>query len=247
MTTTQPPTVQPYKDRNSGKKEQVRDMFDNIAGKYDFLNHFLSLGIDRRWRKKAIAQLKHQQPQHLLDVACGTADLTIEAYKTLRPQKITGLDLSNKMLDIGRQKVAKLHLNNAIELLQGDSEHLPFADASFDAVTVAFGVRNFENLQNGLTEMYRVLRKGGQLVVLEFSRPRQFPFKQLYGFYFFHILPFWGRLFSKDQAAYSYLPESVQSFPDGKDFLQLLENSGFTNCRQQSLTLGVVSIYTAVK
>jgi len=228
------------------RKEQVRLMFDNIAHKYDFLNHFLSAGIDKGWRKKLVKMVQHHQPQHTLDVATGTADLAIAlAQKTKTP--ITGIDISNGMLEIGREKLKKLKLDHQIVLQQADSENLPFDDQTFDAVMVAFGVRNFETLDKGLKEMFRVLKPGGILAVLEFSKPRKFPVKQLYNFYFKYILPMLGRLISKDKAAYTYLPESVGQFPDGKLFLERLELCGYTNNAERRLTFGIATIYTGFK
>ena len=222
-------------------------MFDNIAPWYDFLNHFLSLGIDITWRKKAIRELNSLQPKVILDVATGTADLAIEANKQLSPDKVIGVDISNEMLEVGRKKLSTKKLDNSIELLLGDSENLPFPDNTFDAVTVAFGVRNFENLEIGMKEMNRVLKPGGMVVVLEFSRPTLFPFKQLYNFYFKNMLPFIGRITSKDPKAYSYLYESVQAFPDGQDFIKVMEKTGYKSASYKPLTLGVCSIYRAIK
>ncbi len=218
--------IVPYKDKSAGKKEQVAVMFDNISRKYDFLNHFLSLGIDIMWRKKAIRMLKKDRPEHILDVATGTGDFAIEAFK-LNPEKIIGIDISTGMLEVGRNKINKRNLQNRIELRYGDSENIPFEDNKFDAVIVAFGVRNFENLESGLKEMFRVLKAGGKAVILEFSVPEVFPLKQLFNFYFNTILPQIGRSVSKDNAAYSYLPESVKSFPNGNDFEYILRNIGF--------------------
>lgn len=238
--------VKPYNEEE-GKKQQVSRMFDNIAKRYDFLNHFLSLGIDRRWRKSAIRELQSLKPKRILDVATGTADLALSAYKALEPEEIIGIDISPKMLEIGREKIAKRDLQERIKLYDGDSENLPFEDASFDAIMVAFGVRNFGNLEKGLSEMARVLRPGGKMVVLEFSKPKAFPFKQGYNFYFKNILPAIGRITSKDDRAYSYLYESVQAFPEGDDFLAVLEKLGLKSTACKSLTLGTCSIYTASK
>lgn len=239
-------TVVPYKEEQASKKEQVAKMFDNISHKYDFLNHFLSLGIDKGWRKKAINILKPLQPKQMLDVATGTGDFAIEALK-LNPAKITGIDISAGMLEMGQKKIVSRGLSHKIELLLGDSENLPFADHFFDAVTVAFGVRNFENLEKGLKEINRVLKPGGMIVVLEFSKPRKFPFKTLYNFYFKFVLPRVGRLISNDKAAYTYLPESVAAFPDGEDFLNVLRKVGFNQTQCRALTFGISSIYTGVK
>ncbi|HNP77056.1 MAG: bifunctional demethylmenaquinone methyltransferase/2-methoxy-6-polyprenyl-1,4-benzoquinol methylase UbiE [Cyclobacteriaceae bacterium] len=221
-------------------------MFDSISGKYDFLNHFLSLGIDIRWRRKAIALLKDLQPKTILDVATGTGDFAVEALR-LNPTKVIGVDISEGMLDVGRQKMKARQLDGIIELRSGDSEKLPFEDNFFDAVIVAFGVRNFEDLERGLSEMLRVVRPGGRVVVLEFSRPTKFPMKQLYNAYFTAILPLIGRWVSRDQAAYSYLPESVQAFPDGPDFIRILSDVGYKNPQCKSLTFGISSLYWGSK
>ena len=239
-------TVVPYKEESLGKKRQVAKMFNNISGRYDFLNHFLSLGIDIRWRKKAIRFLKPFQPKTILDVATGTGDFAFEAL-ALNPDKVTGVDISEGMLEVGKKKVKSAGLQNKIELTYGDSENLPFADNSFDAVIVAFGVRNFETLDKGLAEIQRVIKPQGHIVVLEFSKPTAFPMKQLYNFYFRYILPVVGRLVSRDKSAYTYLPESVEAFPDGDRFLKHLEHVGFTETRCQALTFGVSSLYTATK
>jgi demethylmenaquinone methyltransferase / 2-methoxy-6-polyprenyl-1,4-benzoquinol methylase len=239
-------TVVPYKEEKSGKKEQVARMFDNISRRYDFLNHFLSLGIDKGWRKKATELLRPLQPKTILDVATGTGDFAIQAL-VLNPDKVIGVDISEGMLDVGRKKLQDRGLNDRIELRSGDSENLPFGENNFDAVTVAFGVRNFENLVRGLQEIHRVLKPGGKVVVLEFSRPRRFPFKQVYSFYFKFILPKIGRLVSSDKAAYTYLPESVEAFPDGDSFLSILRSVGFNHTQCQVLTFGISSIYTGTK
>ncbi|WP_017733177.1 bifunctional demethylmenaquinone methyltransferase/2-methoxy-6-polyprenyl-1,4-benzoquinol methylase UbiE [Nafulsella turpanensis] len=238
--------VVPYKGESKGKKEQVAHMFNNISKKYDLLNHLLSLGIDIIWRKKAIALLKKDQPKYLLDIATGTGDFAIEAL-SLRPDKVVGVDISEGMLAVGKEKIKRKGLQDVIELQQGDSENLQFGDDSFDAVIVSFGVRNFENLEAGLAEMLRVLRPGGRVVIIEFSKPRRFPFKQLYNFYFQTILPKIGKLISKDRSAYTYLPESVQEFPDGDRFLNILSDLGYKQTRCKPLTFGISSIYTAIK
>jgi demethylmenaquinone methyltransferase/2-methoxy-6-polyprenyl-1,4-benzoquinol methylase len=229
-----------------GKKEQVRVMFDNIAGKYDFLNHFLSAGIDVLWRKRLVKMLMKSNPERILDVATGTADLAIELARKTKAS-ITGVDISQGMLDIGQQKLITKKLDHQIVLKLADSEMLPFENHSFDAAMVAFGVRNFENLDKGLAEMQRVLTKNGMIVVLEFSRPRVFPVKQFYNFYFRFILPSLGRIVSKDKEAYTYLPESVGNFPDGNDFLVHLENANFSKVSQRRLTFGIATIYTGFK
>lgn len=221
-------------------------MFDNISHRYDFLNHFLSLGIDKGWRRKAIRQLEPLRPAVILDVATGTGDFAIQAL-SLKPHKVIGIDISEGMLAVGRKKIADRQLTSQVELFSGDSENIPFADNKFDAVTVGFGVRNFENLQRGLAEIYRVVKPGGMVVVLEFSRPRTFPFRQVYNFYFKFILPKIGRFISSDKAAYTYLPESVEAFPDGEDFLQCLSTVGFKNTKCRALTFGISSIYSGSK
>jgi demethylmenaquinone methyltransferase/2-methoxy-6-polyprenyl-1,4-benzoquinol methylase len=238
--------VKPY-DEASDKKGQVSRMFNRIAPYYDLLNRLLSLGIDTTWRKKAIALLREKNPQMVLDVATGTADLALETARQLKAEQIIGVDISTQMLEIGRGKVAKKGLSKVIQLREGDSENLPFPNNTFDAITVAFGVRNFEDLERGLTEMQRVLKPGGQLVVLEFSKPRIFPFRQIFNFYFKYILPFIGRITSKDPKAYRYLYESVQAFPEGERFLSILTKTGFKSNRCIPLTLGVCSIYSAEK
>ncbi len=238
--------VKPYKKDSESKKEQVAKMFNNISRKYDLLNHLLSMGIDVYWRKKAIRQLHELKPKRILDIATGTGDFAIEALK-LNPDKIIGVDISEGMLEQGRAKIKKKKLEDKIELQQGDSENLSFDDNKFDAIIVAFGVRNFEDLNRGLGNMFRVLKKGGKVVILEFSRPRGFPFKQLYNFYFKAILPNIGKLISKDDSAYRYLPESVQAFPEGKTFIKILEKAGFKETKCISLSFGICSIYTGSK
>lgn len=239
-------TVTPYKNSSASKKKQVAQMFDNIAGKYDFLNHFLSMGIDKIWRRKVVNYLKKYQPENILDIATGTGDLAITALK-LNPEKIIGIDISQEMLNIGKIKLKRKGIEDKIELLKGDSENIEFPDESFDAAMVAFGVRNFENLQKGLQEINRVLKSGKALIVLEFSKPKIFPVKQIYNFYFSNILPFIGKIFSKDNAAYTYLPESVNAFPEGKNFLNELQKAGFKNNKEKRLTFGIASIYIAEK
>ncbi|MDA8889760.1 MAG: bifunctional demethylmenaquinone methyltransferase/2-methoxy-6-polyprenyl-1,4-benzoquinol methylase UbiE [Cytophagales bacterium] len=238
--------VLPYKDKDTSKKEQIAAMFNSISGKYDFLNHFLSLGIDILWRKRAVRLLKNHQPKLILDIATGTGDFAIEAL-SLNPEKIIGVDISEGMLSIGREKLIKKNLTDKIELLSGDSEVLPFEDNFFDAVIVSFGVRNFENLEKGLSDMLRVLKPGGKVVILEFSKPKSFPFKQIYQFYFQWILPKIGKLISKNHAAYTYLPDSVEAFPDGDDFLNILNKIGFQKNQCTPLTLGISSIYSGSK
>lgn len=240
-------TLTPYSHEQLGKKEQVALMFNKIAKTYDFLNHFLSLGIDIIWRKKAIAKLKGDKPKFILDVATGTGDFAFEALRQLEPKKIIGVDISEGMLAIADKKIKERGLQAQFEVQKGDSEKLLFEDNTFDAVTVSFGVRNFENLEKGMSDINRVLQKGGKVVVLEFAKPRMFPVKQVYNFYFFHILPFIGKLFSKDKSAYSYLPNSVAAFPDGTEFLKVMEKTGFSEVQWQSLGLGVCAIYIGRK
>ncbi|MCB9196935.1 MAG: bifunctional demethylmenaquinone methyltransferase/2-methoxy-6-polyprenyl-1,4-benzoquinol methylase UbiE [Flavobacteriales bacterium] len=238
--------VKPYKESDKGKKEQVADMFDNISHKYDFLNHLLSMGIDKRWRKKAIKLISKVEPKEILDIATGTGDFAIESLK-LNPDSITGVDISNGMLEKGKEKILKKGYDKIITLQYGDSENLPFEDGSFDAITVGFGVRNFENLEKGLSEMLRVLRPGGIAAVLEFSKPKKFPIKQSFGFYSKHILPKVGSAVSKDSSAYTYLPESVEAFPEGQAFLDILENLGYNNLAKKEVSGGIATIYTAQK
>ncbi|MBX2960758.1 MAG: bifunctional demethylmenaquinone methyltransferase/2-methoxy-6-polyprenyl-1,4-benzoquinol methylase UbiE [Flavobacteriales bacterium] len=239
-------TVIPYKEQQAGKKEQVATMFNNISKKYDFLNHFLSLGIDILWRKKAIKLLKPHQPKVMLDIATGTGDFALEAL-ALNPEKVIGIDISEGMLAVGIEKMKQRKVDHIITLQLGDSENLPFDNDYFDAYTAGFGVRNFENLEKGLAEMLRVLKPNGQAVILEFSKPKKFPIKQLYNFYFNNILPGIGKLVSKDNAAYTYLPESVNAFPEGDDFLVILNQLGYKNAKAIPLMFGIASIYTATK
>lgn len=241
--------ITPYEEQGTSKKGQVRKMFDRIAPYYDFLNHLLSLGVDIKWRKKAVKKLRESNPHSVLDVATGTGDLAFEVQKQIPDAKITGIDLSPQMLDLANKKQEKRNsgTSSPISFIVGDSEALPFGDAEFDGVLAAFGVRNFENLEKGLAEMNRVMSKGGKLVILEFSRPRYFPFKQLYNAYFRYVLPVIGRLTSKDPKAYRYLYESVQAFPDYGSFTKILEKTGFHSCEIHPLTLGICCIYTASK
>ncbi len=236
--------VTPYNNSKS-KKEQITTMFDNIAKSYDFLNHSLSLGMDNIWRKKAIKKLTND-PKNILDVATGTADFAISAAKYTNAQ-ITGIDISQGMLDVGIKKIAKKKLDKRIKLQRADSEKLPFNANSFDAITVGFGVRNFENLEKGLSEIYRVLNTNGVIAILEPSTPNFFPLKQLYHIYFHNILPIIGYLISKDKNAYKYLPDSVREFPNKKDFINILKKIGFKKCEYFPLTFGIVSLYIAIK
>jgi demethylmenaquinone methyltransferase / 2-methoxy-6-polyprenyl-1,4-benzoquinol methylase len=229
------------------KRASVESMFDSIAWRYDFLNHFLSFNFDRIWRRRAINIIsKSFKSPSIIDVATGTGDLAIEALR-LNPSRILGIDISGKMLEIGREKIQRKGLSEKIDLIYGDSENIPFNDDFFDVAMVAFGVRNFSDPLKGLSEMKRVVRTGGMIMVLEFSKPKSFPFKPLYNFYFKNILPVFGRLFSKDKSAYTYLPASVMKFPDNEDFLKLLVKAGFSEPKQVKLTGGVASIYTGFK
>ena len=238
--------VKPYQHEEGSKKEQVARMFDNISGRYDFLNHVLSLNIDKLWRKRVVKMAKAMNPNSILDVATGTGDLAI-ALSKIDADQIIGLDLSQGMLDVGQKKLIHKKLTDRIELKQGDSEDLPFEDNQFDVVTVAFGVRNFENLEKGLEEIRRVLRPGGKLIVLEFSQPDSFPFKQLYRFYFKNILPNIGKMISKDSSAYTYLPDSVDAFPYGAAFTRILSQCGYQDAEAQKLSFGIANIYQALK
>ncbi|WP_420552447.1 bifunctional demethylmenaquinone methyltransferase/2-methoxy-6-polyprenyl-1,4-benzoquinol methylase UbiE [Tenacibaculum aiptasiae] len=239
-------SIKPYKDSELGKKEQVAKMFDNISEDYDGLNRVISLGIDVSWRKKVVKLVGENNPQQILDIATGTGDLAL-MMSALKPQRIVGLDISAGMLEVGKQKIAKANLSDKIEMIVGDSENIPFEDNTFDAITVSFGVRNFENLDKGLKEILRVLKPGGKFVVLETSNPTKFPFKQGYKFYTNFILPVIGKIFSKDKVAYSYLSESANSFPFGEAFNNILQKNGFKNAKNLPVTFGVASIYTALK
>lgn len=240
-------TVVPFEGSGETKKKQVANMFDQIAFKYDFLNRFLSGGIDIYWRKRAIRELLEIKPEIMLDVATGTADLAITANKFLKPKKIIGIDISEGMLNLGRQKIQKLGLQNVIELQTGDSEAINFPSSTFDAITVAFGVRNFEDLEKGLSEMFRVLKPGGKLVVLEFSKPRQQVFSGIYNLYMRIVAPGIGKWFSKNKDAYKYLHSSVKAFPEGETFLHILEKTGFTSTNLIRLSLGICTIYSGRK
>ena len=239
--------VVPQQDSTLSKKEQVANMFDHIAYRYDFLNRFLSGGIDILWRKKAIRQLKNLDPKIILDVATGTADVAIMTAGILQPEKIIGIDISEGMLNFGRKKIEKLGLEKIIELLKGDCETINAADNSFDAVTVAFGVRNFQHLEKGLKEILRVLKPGGKLVVLEFSQPKTILVKPLYKIYMNVVAPGMGKLFSKNRDAYKYLDESIKKFPEGKNFTIILDNLGYINTYCKPLSFGICSIYCGEK
>lgn len=238
--------INPYKDSELGKKEQVAKMFDTISENYDGLNRVISFGIDVKWRKKVVAIVGENNPKQILDIATGTGDLAI-MMASLNPDKITGLDISAGMLEVGKQKIAKANLSDKIKMIVGDSENMPFKDETFDAITVSFGVRNFAHLDKGLTEIKRVLKPGGKLVILETSVPTKFPYKQGYRFHTSVLLPIIGKLFSKDKVAYSYLSESANSFPFGEKFNNILLKNGFTTATNKPVTFGVASIYTATK
>ncbi len=240
------PEIKPYKNEDGSKKEQVAKMFNNIAPKYDFLNHTLSMGIDIMWRKKAVKILKKSSPKKVLDIACGTGDFTI-ANLDSGAENIIGLDISEGMINVGIEKIKRKGLTKKINLQVGDSEKINFEDETFDGITVGFGVRNFENLEKGLAEMYRVLTPNGKVIILEFSKPQKFPIKQLYFFYFKYILPKIGRLISKDKTAYTYLPDSVKTFPDGEKFTSILKKVGFKETDIVSCSFGIASIYVGNK
>lgn len=239
------PVVKPYNTEQS-KKQEVTAMFDNISARYDFMNHFLSFGIDRIWRRKAVQLLKDIQPLYILDLATGTGDFALALLK-LKPKKIVGMDISKGMLDVGIKKMKERKVDHIIEMKHGDSEALPFESNSFDAVTVSFGVRNFEDLSQGLTEMLRVTRPGGKIVILEFSKPKKFPIKQSFRLYSKYIIPFFGKRIAKDEEAYAYLPESVQAFPEGQAFLDILTSLGYQNVSKKELSGGIATLYTGNK
>jgi demethylmenaquinone methyltransferase / 2-methoxy-6-polyprenyl-1,4-benzoquinol methylase len=238
--------ITPYKDSSLNKKKQVEQMFDTISTNYDGLNRVISFGIDVKWRKKVIKMVAATNPESVLDIATGTGDLAISLAKT-GAKEIIGLDLSEGMLAVGRKKIAQENLSEKVEMIQGDSEALPFEDNRFDAITVAFGVRNFENLEKGLSEILRVLKPGGIFVILETSVPTKFPFKQGYHFYTRNLLPLIGKLFSKDKVAYSYLSESAAAFPYGEELNNILKKTGFIEVRHKPQTMGVATIYAASK
>ncbi|MCY7310295.1 MAG: bifunctional demethylmenaquinone methyltransferase/2-methoxy-6-polyprenyl-1,4-benzoquinol methylase UbiE [Chitinophagaceae bacterium] len=237
----------PFKDSEKSKKEQVADMFNRISGKYDRMNRFLSARTDIGWRKKAIRKLKENNPRHILDVATGTADMALLAYKMLKPDQVTGSDISEGMLELGRKKIEKEQLGDKIQLHLGDSETINFAENTFDAVMVAFGVRNFENLENGLSEMFRVLKPGGRLVVLEFSKPRYKAVKSLYNLYMGIVAPEVARWFKQDKEAYQYLNKSANAFPDRHLFTDILKKVGYSNTEFKPLSLGICCIYSGQK
>jgi len=238
--------IKPPVTQTPGRKVQVQAMFNDIALRYDLLNHLLSMGIDKGWRRKLVKLMARNNPQRILDLATGTADLAIAA-SAIQPLNITGTDIAEEMLAIGREKVNKLGLGNMITLLKADSENLPFADAEFDAAMVAFGVRNYEDLPKGLHEMCRVLKPGSSAFILEFSKPKKFPVKQLFGFYSRFILPLIGRMVSKNKTAYTYLPESVAAFPQDEVFLRIMREAGFSKAEYISLSFGITNLYIGQK
>lgn len=237
--------ITPYNNKTA-KKDQVAEMFDNIAPKYDFLNHLLSMGIDITWRKKAVKIIGENNPKAILDVATGTGDFALEAA-SLNPERIVGIDISGEMLNVSKQKINKKGFDGFMEMIKADSEALPFKDNEFDAITVGFGVRNFAHLEVGLAEMLRVLKPGGKVAIIEISEPTSFPIKQLYGIYFKTILPAIGKLVSKDARAYTYLPESVTHFAQGQEFVDILTKVGYKNTSFTPLTLGAATLYIASK
>lgn len=239
--------IVPFRNSDSGKKQQVAEMFNNIAFRYDLVNRMLSMGIDIGWRKKAIRMLLPLQPKQVLDVATGTGDFAILTHKMLKPDHITGIDISDGMLEVGRKKLKTKGLQEFITLNNGDGETINHPDNTFDAVTVAFGVRNFEHLEKGLAEMLRVLRPGGQLIILEFSKPKTGGFRTLYNWYMSKVTPQFGQLISKNKAAYQYLNDSVKAFPEGKDFLNILNKTGYCTTAMQPLSLGICTIYSGKK
>jgi demethylmenaquinone methyltransferase/2-methoxy-6-polyprenyl-1,4-benzoquinol methylase len=241
--------IVPFEKSAKPKKEQVADMFNEIAHRYDFLNRFLSAGIDISWRKKALAQLKGRKIDHLLDVATGTADVAIMSMEYLKPspQKITGIDISDGMLNLGRKKLVSKALNDRITLENGDSEAIKFAENTFDAITVAFGVRNFANLKKGLEEMLRVLKPGGKAVILEFSKPKISGVKNLYNLYTKVIAPQAGGIISGNKKAYKYLNDSINAFPEGQQFLDIMQEAGYADCYKKTLSLGICTIYCGSK
>lgn len=238
--------INPYDDSRC-KTEQVREMFDSIAPAYDFMNRMMTFGIDKLWRLRAVNMLRRKSPQHILDVATGTGDLAMLMFKKLRPGRITGIDLSPGMIAVAEKKVAEAGLEGAIRFMNEDCLDLPFAPEVFDCITVAYGVRNFEHLDRGYAEMYRVMQRGGTLCVIELSTPRSPLVKPFYKFYTRHIIPWVGKAVSRDVRAYSYLPESIAAVPQGEDMLQLIREAGFKNCRCRRFTFGTCSVYLAEK
>ncbi len=242
---TEKKEVLPYNGTQGSKKEEVASMFDNISKRYDFLNIFLSFGIDRLWRKRVVRTLRNRKPAQVLDIATGTGDLAFQLAK-ITTEKVTAVDISEGMLSIAAQKMTKRKLKCAVEFSVADAENLPFADNTFDAITVSFGVRNFQNPLAGLKEMKRTTKSGGIVAVLEFSKPTVFPVKQLFNFYSRTLIPLFGKLVSGDRRAYEYLPESVSAFPEGAEFVSIMQNAGFKNCTQQRLTFGIATLYTGL-
>ena len=238
--------VKPYYSEDKSKKEEVAEMFNNISGRYDFLNHFLSLGIDKLWRKKAVKELKEVSPKRILDIATGTGDFAISSLR-LNPEEVVGVDISQGMLDVGAQKMKKKGVAHIVKMQLGDSENLQFEDNTFDGITVGFGVRNFENLEKGLRDMLRVLRPGGKAVILEFSKPKKFPVKQTFGFYSKRVIPLLGGSISKDKRAYAYLPESVEAFPEGQAFVDIMKKVGYNSIKAIPVSGGIATIYTGLK
>ena len=237
--------VKPYNSDRS-KKEEVAEMFNNISGRYDFLNHFLSLGIDHLWRARAVKELREINPKRILDIATGTGDFAIANLK-LKPEEVVGIDISSGMLEVGKEKMKKKKVDHIVSMQLGDSEDLPFEDNYFDGLTVGFGVRNFENIEKGLAEMLRVIRPGGKAIILEFSKPKIFPIKQAFGFYSKYFIPFFGKRISKDEKAYAYLPESVAAFPEGKEFENVLEKLNYKNIKSIPVSGGIATIYVGTK
>jgi len=237
--------VKPYNSDRS-KKEEVAEMFNNISGRYDFLNHFLSLGIDHLWRSRAVKELREINPKRILDIATGTGDFAIANLK-LKPEEVVGIDISSGMLEVGKEKMKKKKVDHIVSMQLGDSEDLPFDDNYFDGLTVGFGVRNFENLEKGLAEMLRVIRPGGKAIILEFSKPKMFPIKQAFGFYSKYFIPFFGKRISKDEKAYAYLPESVAAFPEGKEFENVLKKLNYKNIKSIPVSGGIATIYVGTK
>ena len=238
--------VKPYGNAARTKKEEVAEMFNNISKRYDFLNHFLSLGIDKIWRRKAVKELREIHPKRILDIATGTGDFALATLKVM-PEEVVGMDISEGMLAVGKVKMRKKKVDHIVSMQLGDSENLPFEDDYFDAVTVGFGVRNFENLEKGLSEMLRVIRPEGKAIILEFSKPKNFPIKQVFGFYSKYFIPFFGKNISKDEKAYAYLPESVQAFPEGEEFKSILKKVGYTNVESKLVSGGIATIYIGRK
>ncbi len=238
--------VKPYGDQDRSKKEEVAEMFNNISGRYDFLNHFLSLGIDKIWRRKAVKKLKEINPERILDIATGTGDFAIQSL-SLKPTEVVGVDISAGMLEVGKTKMKAKGVDHIVRMELGDSENLSFEDGYFDAVTVAFGVRNFEHLEKGLGEMLRVTRSGGRIVILEFSKPKRFPVKHYFAFHSKYIIPFFGKRISKDGRAYAYLPESVAAFPEGKEFTDILSQVGYEKVSAETVSGGIATIYSGFK